>query len=53
MNATDKDTGLNAQIKFTIISGNDDGKFELNETSGELLTSAALDFDKLPNIYKV
>lgn len=53
MNATDKDTGLNAQLKFTIISGNDDGTFELNETSGELFTAKSLDFDKEPKSYKV
>ena len=53
MNATDKDTGTNAQIRFSIISGNDDGKFQLNETSGELLTSEGLDYDKPPNLYKV
>ena len=53
MNATDKDTGTNAQTKFTIISGNDDGTFELNETSGELFTAKSLDYDKEPNSFKV
>lgn len=53
INATDKDTGINAQIKFTIISGNDDGMFELNETSGDLLTLKELDYDQEPNLYKV
>ena len=53
INATDKDTGTNAQIKFTIISGNDDGMFELNETSGDLLTLKELDYDQAPNSYKV
>lgn len=53
MNATDKDTGVNAQLKFTIISGNDDGTFELNETSGELFTAKSLDYDEEPNSYKV
>lgn len=53
INATDKDTGTNAQIKFTIISGNDDGMFELNETSGDLLTLKELDYDQAPNLYKV
>ena len=53
MNATDKDTGVNAQLKFTIISGNDDGAFELNETSGELFTAKSLDYDEEPKSYKV
>jgi len=53
MNATDKDTGVNAQLKFTIISGNDDGTFELNETSGELFTAKSLDYDEEPKSYKV
>jgi len=53
MNATDKDTGLNAQLKFVIISGNDDGTFELNETSGELVTAKSLDYDEEPKSYKV
>ena len=53
INATDKDVGRNAEIKFTIISGNDDGKFLLNETSGELFTAGILDYDTTPNSYKV
>lgn len=53
INATDKDAGRNAEIKFTIISGNDDGKFLLNETSGELFTAGILDYDTAPNSYKV
>ena len=53
INATDKDEGRNAEIKFTIISGNDDGKFLLNETSGELFTAGILDYDTAPNSYKV
>ncbi|XP_074606157.1 cadherin-23-like isoform X2 [Acropora palmata] len=53
INATDKDAGRNAEIKFTIISGNDDGKFLLNETSGELFTAGILDYDTAPNSYKL
>ncbi len=40
-------------MKFTIISGNDDGIFELNETSGDLFTAKSLDYDEEPNSYKV
>ncbi|KAL9962398.1 hypothetical protein ACROYT_G031498 [Oculina patagonica] len=53
INATDKDSGSNAQMKFTIISGNDDGIFELNETSGDLFTAKSLDYDEEPNSYKL
>ncbi|XP_068705618.1 cadherin-23-like isoform X2 [Montipora foliosa] len=53
INATDRDVGNNAQIKFTIISGNDDGKFLLNETTGELFTVDSLDYDTAPNSYKL
>lgn len=53
INATDKDAGTNANIKFTIISGNDDEKFHLNETSGDLKTSGTMDFDTVPKSYKV
>ena len=40
-------------MKFTIISGNDDRIFELNETSGDLITAKLLDYDEEPNSYKV
>ncbi|XP_064481963.1 cadherin-related tumor suppressor-like [Ornithodoros turicata] len=39
--ATDKDEGRNAAISYNIVSGSE-GKFEINETTGVLLTSANL-----------
>ena len=53
INATDRDEDVNAQVKFTIISGNDDERFTLNETNGELRTAKSLDYDQEPNSYKV
>ena len=53
INATDRDEDVNAQVKFTIISGNDDERFTLNETNGELRTAKSLDYDQEPKSYKV
>ena len=53
INATDRDEDVNAQVKFTIISGNDDERFTLNETNGELRTAKSLDYDQEPKLYKV
>ena len=53
INATDRDEDVNAQVKFTIISGNDDERFTLNETNGELRTAKSLDYDQEPKFYKV
>lgn len=53
INATDRDEDVNAQVKFTIISGNDDERFTLNETNGELRTAKSLDYDQEPKLYKL
>lgn len=53
INATDRDEDVNAHVKFTIISGNDDERFTLNETNGELRTAKSLDYDQEPKFYKV
>ena len=53
INATDRDEDVNAHVKFTIISGNDDERFTLNETNGELRTAKSLDYDQEPKLYKV
>ncbi|XP_066216273.1 protocadherin-23 [Saccopteryx leptura] len=41
--AFDMDTGNNGAVKYHIIDGNTDGYFAINETSGELITTCALD----------
>ncbi|XP_059150508.1 protocadherin Fat 4-like [Physella acuta] len=40
--ATDTDHGISGQILYTILSGNDDGYFLMNETSGEIRTSTSI-----------
>lgn len=43
MNATDADTGLNAQIDFLIISGDVTNSFTINSTSGHIDLTSSLD----------
>lgn len=40
--ATDDDSGANADIRYTIVSGNDDEVFTLHETTGKLTTTKTL-----------
>ncbi|XP_059150446.1 protocadherin Fat 4-like [Physella acuta] len=40
--ASDNDHGISGQILYTILSGNDDGYFLMNETSGEIRTSTSI-----------
>lgn len=41
--ATDEDSGVNAQIYYAFVTGNDYGWFDINSNSGLITTSAALD----------
>ena len=43
--ATDSDTGVNAQITYTIASGNRHGYFEMNSDTGLVTTASALDHE--------
>ena len=43
--ATDSDTGVNAQITYTIASGNRHGYFEMNSETGLVTTKSALDHE--------
>ncbi|XP_048590535.1 protocadherin Fat 4 isoform X2 [Nematostella vectensis] len=47
LNASDRDTGPFGQLTFAIISGNDEGSFTLNETTGEIRTAKALDHERI------
>ncbi|XP_053514540.1 protocadherin-23 [Artibeus jamaicensis] len=47
--AFDMDTGNNGAIKYHLIDGNTDGYFAINETSGELSTTRALDREQVSN----
>lgn len=41
--ATDKDTGDNSKIQYTIVSGNEEGRFVINEATGILSVGASID----------
>ena len=43
INATDEDYGLNAEIEFLIISGDDTGSFSIDPSTGEIALTASLD----------
>ncbi|ELK25351.1 Protocadherin-23 [Myotis davidii] len=47
--AFDMDTGNNGAVKYHIIDGNTDEYFSINETSGELSTTHALDREQVNN----
>ncbi|XP_014399343.1 PREDICTED: protocadherin-23, partial [Myotis brandtii] len=47
--AFDMDTGNNGAVKYHIIDGNTDEYFSINETSGELSTTRALDREQVNN----
>lgn len=46
INATDADTGINADIRFLITSGDITNSFLINEHSGEILVSSPLDRER-------
>ncbi|XP_076330075.1 protocadherin Fat 4-like [Tachypleus tridentatus] len=48
MNASDKDEGENAVIKYTIVRGNDHHVFEMDEDTGVLFTTRKLDYEEQP-----
>eukprot|EP00794_Sanderia_malayensis_P011811 gene11811-13035_t len=49
LKAVDADAGENARISYSIISGNDQNHFSLNESSGKLIISQTLDWEKTTN----
>ncbi|XP_030245298.1 fat-like cadherin-related tumor suppressor homolog isoform X2 [Drosophila navojoa] len=44
--ATSKDIGVNAEISYFIISGNEQRKFNIDSRTGVLLVNGSLDFEK-------
>ena len=46
INATDADTGINADIRFLITSGDITNSFSINELSGEILVTSPLDRER-------
>ena len=48
--ATDDDTGINAQVSYAIVSGDDRGWFQIDPNTGLLTTKAVLDHEVLTNL---
>ncbi|GAB6027813.1 hypothetical protein CHUAL_002043 [Chamberlinius hualienensis] len=48
LQAEDPDEGVNAVIRYLISSGNEDGDFYVNETTGDVSTLRKLDFEVRP-----
>ena len=49
VNAVDNDTGTNAEIRYSITAGNNDGVFAIGASSGVISLERSLDFDTIPN----
>lgn len=48
LTAQDPDIGQNGRLRYVIRSGNEDGKFHIDQFSGELSTTARLDRERKP-----
>lgn len=46
--ASDKDSGANGKLKFSIVSGDDQKHFKIDEDTGNIRTNALLDFETIP-----
>ncbi|XP_076447241.1 protocadherin Fat 4-like [Babylonia areolata] len=51
--ATDNDSGVNGQIAFSITDGNGQSSFAIDGASGEVTTTAAIDYEATPILYLV
>ncbi|CAI8026957.1 Protocadherin Fat 4 [Geodia barretti] len=47
--ATDADTGVNADLVYSIIAGDPDGIFSIDPLAGEVIISRGLDFESVPS----
>ena len=45
VNASDRDSGLNGRVVFSIRSGNDNQSFKIGSTTGEIVTIKPLDYE--------
>ena len=48
LSATDADEGSNAEVRYSIVSGNENGTFEMNSKNGILSTIRSLDRETTP-----
>ena len=47
--AIDRDQGSNAEVRYSIVAGNENGRFEMNPMNGVLSTIRSLDRETTPN----
>ena len=45
MLCNDNDSGLNEEVTYSIVAGNQEGRFQINTTSGQVSLAAALNYD--------
>ena len=45
MQCNDSDSGLNGEVTYSIVAGNQEGKFQINATSGQVALASVLDYD--------
>lgn len=48
ISASDADEGLNGDVVYTIVDGNDDGRFKVDETTGQVTLARPLDRETTP-----
>ena len=49
--ATSKDIGINAEIMYSFMSGNEHSKFRINSETGLITVSGVLDYEKVQNYF--
>jgi protocadherin Fat 1/2/3 len=49
--ATSKDTGINAEIKYQILTGNENGTFSIHSKSGIITVAKALDYETVKEYF--
>lgn len=47
VNASDRDSGVNGRVVFSILSGNDKQSFKIGSTTGEIVTIKPLDYESI------
>lgn len=51
MFATSKDTGINAEITYSIVGGNEHKKFSINNQTGVVFLVEALDYERAKDYF--
>ena len=45
LSASDRDTGINGMLRYSIVAGNEEERFKINDRSGQIFINKALDYD--------